>query len=177
MNKIKILFTIIIMITGLTVQGFCADVAKIGIIDFQKILIESSAGKMAQKKINEKGAELKNKLQEMKDAVEELNMSLERESLVMSAEKRNEKQREIRIKVNDFKQQQVEFEREFKQLEARIVQDIQKEVFELAQIIGKEDGYLLIIGKQAAGVIYSPDHINITDLVIQRYNKQFAEKK
>lgn len=159
------------------VPGYSADVAKIGVIDFQKILTESSAGKQAQKEISEKGAELKAKLEEMKNEVEEMNLTLERESLVMSNDKKAEKRREMRIKINDFKQKQVEFENEFKAMESRIVMSIQKDVRAIAQEMGTEQGFLLILMKEAAGIVYSPDHVNITDQVIEKYNKKLAEKK
>ncbi len=173
MRKIKLLFCVLI-IACYSMPAWSADVAKIGIIDFERVLNESSAGKKAREEINQKGEDLKAKLEQMKKEVEELNLNMEREALVMSKDKRTEKQREIRIKVNDFKQKQREFEKEFKILEGKMVREIQKEVHDIAQIIGKEQGYLLILMKEAAGIIYSPEHINITDLVVERYNKKIA---
>ncbi|MBU0464729.1 MAG: OmpH family outer membrane protein, partial [Proteobacteria bacterium] len=105
MKKIIAILSVFIFL-GIIPQAFCADVAKIGIFNFQKILTDSSAGKMIQKEINEKGNELQKKLQIEKDSLDELNKAIEREALVLSPEKQNEKQREFRIKVNDFKKMQ-----------------------------------------------------------------------
>ena len=80
-----------------------ADVAKIGVIDFQKILQNSSAGKYAQAEINKKGKQMESDLAKKGAAIEEKKKQIERESLVMSKEMREEKQREIRIQINDLK--------------------------------------------------------------------------
>ena len=121
MKKIIIILSAIIFSFGFISGGFCADVAKIGVIDFQKILKDSSAGKMTQKQISEKGAELQKKLQAEKIQLDELQKSFEREALVLSPEKQQEKQREFRIRVNDFKKMQEDFSGQFKQLEVKLL--------------------------------------------------------
>jgi len=171
MRKSAIAFTLIIFILGLVPVAYSADVAKIGIINFQKILKESSAGKMAQKDINDKGSELKERLNKEKKELEDMDKAFQREALVISPEKRKEKERAFRIRVNDFKKMQADFKKEFKILETNIINRIQKEVFDIAQQVGKEGGYMMILERKVAGVIYIPDNIDITDQVIKRYNK------
>ena len=168
--KKSILTLFVFLILGIISQGFCADVAKIGVIDFEKILKESSAGKMTQKLIAEKGSEFQKKLTAEKAQLDEMKKSFERESLVLSPEKQQENQREFRIRVNDFKKMQETFSREFKQLEVKHLNQMQKDVFEIANVMGKKEGYLLILEKKTAGIIYHPAQINITDKVIKEYN-------
>ncbi len=60
MKKQAILITALIFIFGITMSAFGADVAKIGILDFQKILNESSAGKIVQKQLRTKLKEINN---------------------------------------------------------------------------------------------------------------------
>ena len=147
-----------------------ADVAKIGIINFQKILKSSNAGKKAQAEITKKGKALEKKLAKIRDDIQALKKKIERDALVMSPEKRNEKEREFRIKINDFKESQKKFTNEFKKFEEVIIQKIQKEVFELVEKIGKKEGYLLIIERNF--VVYMPNSLDITEHLIKLYNKQ-----
>ena len=154
--------------------GFAADVAKIGVVDIQKVLLTSAAGKIAKAEISKKAREMEATLNEKKTEIQKLQESLERESLVMSKEKRDEKEREIRIKVNDIKVLKGKFEKDLKILENKVVQQIQKEFESLAQDIGREQGYLLIVTNQT--VIYAPNTIDITDELIQKYDAAFAEK-
>ena len=106
--------------------------------------------------------------------IEELRKQLERESMVMSKEKREEKEREIRIKLNDFKSLQQRYRTQLQALEKKLVNALLKEVSALVEEIGKKEGYLLIINN--TGVLYSPNSINITDQLIKQLNARYAKK-
>jgi outer membrane protein len=67
MKKTIIALTVIILIFGFNSTVFCADSLKIGVVNFQKILKESSAGKMTQKQMKEKGDVFQQKLQDKKN--------------------------------------------------------------------------------------------------------------
>ncbi len=175
MKKQTVFITTLIFIFGIALSAFGADVAKIGILDFQRILNESSAGKMTRKNISEKGTGFQNRLKAEKEQLDEMKKAFEREALVLSPEKQAEKQREFRIRVNDFKKMQDNFGKEFKGLEIKLLNKIQGEVFKIANEIGKEEGFLVIIEKKAGGVIYHPEQIDITEKVIKKYNLSTAK--
>lgn len=174
MKKLILLGFAFGLMISMSPVAFSADVAKIGIVSFDKIMKESSAGKMNQKQLNAKGQELKERLKKEKDSLDELNKALEREALVLSADKKREKEREFRIRVNDFKKMQEDFAKELKTMEIKLVNEMQKAVFEIANDMGKKEGFLLIIERKNAGVIYAPDHVDITDAVIKKYNAKVA---
>ena len=173
-KTIRFMIFSLVFIFLTTVSVFSADVAKIGIVDFQKIMSNSSAGKLIQKKLQAKGNEFSQKLQDMQKEILELEKNLKRESMVLSQEKRNEKGREYRIKVNDFNQAKKKLQYDLKNLENKEINKMQKNVFEIVQKIGKKEGYLLVIEKKTAGVIYHPESIDMTDKVIKAYNKLSA---
>jgi len=150
--------------------AMAADVAKIGVIDFQKVLTESEAGKSVQGRIQEKGKEMEKSLMALGQEIEALSEQMTREAMVMSKEKREEKQREIEIKKYDFQSLQKKFQMEFRELESVEVDKLKNEIFALAEKIGKKEGYLLIIEKTAA--IYYPTSIDMTDVLIEAYNKK-----
>lgn len=168
----KILAVGVLSFFFLTGASSAADGAKIGVVDFQKILEISNAGKSAQVEINKQGKQMETDLKDRGAEIEDIEKKLERESLVMSKEVRDEKQREMRIKIGDFKALQQKYMEDFKALENRIISRIQKEVVELVQEIGKKEGYTLIVEKRTGGVVYAPTSIDITDAVIQVYNTQ-----
>ena len=173
MRAIKRVLAVSILgvVVPLTVS-YGADVAKIGVIDMQRVLETSSAGKAAISEIKQQKQVMESELQRKKGEIEDLRKQLERDAMVLSREKREEKEREGRIKLNDFKTMQKRYVAELKQQEKRHHQRIQKDVFELIQQIGKKEGYLLIVNK--VGVLYSPMSIDITDQLIKDYNIKFA---
>jgi outer membrane protein len=175
MKKILIAVITLALVAGFS-PVFGADVAKIGVVDFEKILKESSAGKLTQKELSSKGEEFKLKLKNEKDGLDELSKAFEREALVLSPEKKKEKEREFRIRVNDFKKMQKEISKEFKGIEIKLINQMQKDVFQIVDELGKEEGFLLIIERKTAGVIYRPSNVDITDAVIKKYNAMAAKK-
>ncbi|MEZ4603421.1 MAG: OmpH family outer membrane protein [Desulfobacterales bacterium] len=105
-----------VMLWGTAV--YAADVAKIGIIDFQRVLTESEAGKSVQAQIQKKGREMEQSLVELGQRSKPFPSRWAEESMVMSKEKREEKQRELEIKKYDFQSMQKKFQMEFRELEA-----------------------------------------------------------
>lgn len=176
--KKRILFPAALIIAAMfTCSAFAADATKIGVVNFEKILKESSAGKMMQKELKAKLDELQAKLQAEEKKVKDLSAALERESLVLSAEKKLERQRELRDKADDLKKMNADYTQEMKILQNKRMNQIQKDIFDITNKMGKAQGYILIIEQKIAGVIYAADKVDITDEIIKEYNSTYAKKK
>ncbi|MEE4262915.1 MAG: OmpH family outer membrane protein [Desulfobacteraceae bacterium] len=155
--------------------SLAADVAKIGVIDFQKVLETSTAGKVIQSKLKTQNEKMTADLQSKGAEIEKISQRLERESMVMSKEMREEKEREQRIKVNDFKTLQKNYRSELQKLQVELMQQLQTDITTITQEIGKKEGYLLIMDKR--GVVYAPTSVDLTDKIIQAINKKSAKDK
>ena len=157
----------------LTGGGFAADVAKIGILDAQRVLEVSSAGKAAQASIKAAGNQRTDDLKKRAEEFKALEEQLKREAMVMSQEKRDDKSRELKIRKVEIEDLQKKYSREMSQMQQQLLNKIQADIVKLTQKIGKEDGYLLILTKDNA--IYYPSSIDITDKLIESYNATFAK--
>ena len=155
--------------------SFAADVAKIGVIDLQKILETSTAGKAIQAELKKEKDKMEGDLKKKGAEIENIRKRLERESMVMGKEMRDEKERESRIKINDFKSLQKRYRSNLQKLEGGLMNRLKTDIDEIVKQIGKKGGYLLIINK--FGVLYSPNSIDITDNVIGKLNAKYAKKK
>ena len=167
--------SIIIIIIFVSHHVFAADVAKIGVIDLQKILETSSIGKFIQSELKTQKDKMEGDLKKKGAEIENIRKRLERESMVMGKEKREEKERESRIKINDFKSLQKKYRSDLQKHEGRLMKQLSDDINEIVNQMGKKEGYLLIINK--LGVIYSPNSIDVTDKVIGKLNTKFAKKK
>jgi outer membrane protein len=154
---------------------FAADVAKIGVINLQKILETSAAGKSIQAELKKEKDKMESELKKKGAEIENIRKRLERESMVMGKEMRDEKERESRIKINDFKSLQKKYRSDLQQLEAGLINQLKSDIDDIVQKMGKKEGYLLIINK--FGVIYSPNSIDVTDKTIKELDKKFAKRK
>ena len=151
-----------------------ADVAKIGVLNMQRVLSTSDAGKAAQAEIKTQRDKMLQDLKVKGAEIDALGKQFERESMVMSKEKREEKEREYRIRINDFKTLEKRYNTQSQDLQKRLLNGIVKDVFALVEEIGKNEGYLLIVRRE--GVVYSPGSIDITDELIKQMNASFAKK-
>jgi outer membrane protein len=154
--------------------SLAADVAKIGVINLQRVLETSNPGKSAQAEIKKQKDKMETDLKQKGAEIEEIRQRLEREAMVMSKDAREEKEREARIKLNDFKTLQKRYRTELQNLEKKLISQLQDEVTTLVNAIGKNEGYLLIISN--IGILYAPNSIDITDKLIQQLNENFAKK-
>ncbi len=172
MKKIAGVFaSVIFCLLVFSASAFGADVGRIGIIDFQRVLLESEAGKSVQAEIQQKGRSMESDLMKMGEEIESMMRQMQRDSMVMSAERREQQQRELEIRRYDFQTMQKKYQSEFREMEVNMLDKLRDEVFDIAESIGQREGYMLIIERSAA--IYFPSTIDITDKLIQAYNEQF----
>lgn len=158
-------------VMGVAAVAGAADV-RIAIIDFQRILDDSRAGKAAQESINQQGRQMESELKAKGDALEQMKEQLQKDALVMSKETREEKEREFRIQINDFRESQQEFAKKAREMQIRAMGKIRQEIDTLAKAYAEEKGFTLMIEKQEAGVIYAPAQLDVTDEIIRRYDAQ-----
>jgi len=176
MRAVKCTFAILLLILFFATNSlFAANVAKIGVIDLQKILATSTSGKAIQAQLKSQKDKMESDLKQKGSEIEKISKRLERESMVMSKEMREEKEREQRIKINDFKSLQKKFRSDLQKLEGQLMNQLQQDIKGLVDAIGKKKGYLLIINKY--NVLYSPDSIDITDDLIKQLNAKTAKRK
>ncbi|MEJ2099374.1 MAG: OmpH family outer membrane protein [Desulfobacterales bacterium] len=155
-------------------QAVAADVAKIGIVNLQRVLETSDPGKAARDVIEKEKDKMLQEMKEKGAEIEALQKQLERESMVMSKERREEKEREYRIKQNDFRMLNKKNNEKMQGLQKELLDKIFNEVMELTEEIGKKEGYLLII--RGDTVMYAPGSIDISDQLIKKLNESHAKK-
>ncbi len=168
MRKHAIAVTVVLMllIFGLSAGRAAAAGTKIGVVNFQLILETSKRGKAAQAELTAAKKRMEDDLKQKKAELEELRGRLEREAMVMSAEAREEKEREMRIKMNDFKELQRQYTTDLQKMERGLMADIQKAVTEQVKALAEKEGFELILGNLA--VVYAKDSIDVTAKVIRQ---------
>ena len=173
--------TVIVMMTvfaflltsGIT-TGFCADVAKIGTINFQKIFENSTGGKAVKELINTEGQRMEQDLKQNGEEIKALESRLEKDTGIMSKEAREELKWELDRKIADVKALKMKYDRKIQEMQVRLVNEVRQEVLQVIQSHGKKEGYLLIL--EDISVVYAPGNLDITDVIIKLYNEQYAKR-
>lgn len=151
-----------------------ADASKIAVVNLQTVLETSVAGKAAQNELKTQKDKLEADLKQKGTDLQELEKRLQRESMVMSKETREEKERELRIKASDFQALQKRYRSDLQDLERRLMGQLQKDIGDLVAEIGKKEGYVLIISN--IGVLYALPAMDITNRLIQDLNAKSGKK-
>ncbi|MCP3923674.1 MAG: OmpH family outer membrane protein [Desulfobacterales bacterium] len=175
--KLKLGIVTTLLIFALTGSVFSADVAKIGIVDFQKILAVSEGGKKVSEILKSEVQLRKKQLMGKQKELQAKKEQMEREALVVSDEAKRKKMIDYQKMVYQLKQLNVKFNRAIQNLNNKNTRIIEIEIQKIVKKIGKQEGFLLIVGKAQAGVLYAPKQIDITDKVIKKYNAVFAKQK
>jgi outer membrane protein len=141
---------------------------RIAVIDTEKILLSSQAGKKAVadlKKLQEQREnDLRTRAQELKDLQTKINdgrLSLAQDKLSDLSKQAEEKEIALRRLQDDAN-------RELTKKRDEMLGQIDDRVMPVINQVGKELGYTLIFRKFESGLIYADDAIDITSVVIQR---------
>ena len=141
---------------------------RIAVIDTEKILLSSAAGKKAMadlKKLQEtKENDLRARAQELKDLQAKINdgrLSLAQDKLADMAKQAEEKDIQLRRAQDDAN-------RELTKKRDDMLAQIDERVMPVINKVGHELGYTLIFRKFESGLIYADDAVDITGIVVQR---------
>ena len=156
-----------VALVALSVPAAAADV-KIAVVNLQTVLETSVAGKAAQDQLKSQRDKLEGDLKQKGNELQELEKRLQRDSMVMSKETREDKEREFRIKASDFQALQKKYRSDLQDLERQLMGDLQKDISTLVSEISKKEGYQLVISN--IGVLYSQPSIDITTRLVQELN-------
>jgi outer membrane protein len=155
---------------------FCAspllaqEPSKIGYVDVQKALNASTAGRTAVEKLRALFEERKVELEREKASIEQRKDELDKQALLMNDATRRERQDEIRRLERDWTRKINDSKEEMSQQEARFLDQIRREIQTVIDELGQEQGYLLILEKNASAVMYAPESIDLTEEVVKRYD-------
>ncbi len=171
---------LVILILSFCITMFSSTVAaeiKIGIVDLQKALNESEAGKQAKKDLEEI-IKAKQKLIDQKGKeIEKLKEEIDKQASVLSEKALRQKQDELDRKMRDYKRFVQDAQDEVKRKEAQLTEEILKELRKVIDEIGKKENFTLILEKVEGVVLYTDETVDITQKVIETYNKKIKKNK
>ncbi len=153
---------------------FSADL-KIGVMNVQKIIVESDAGKAAKTRFDKKMKELQSSFKGDEDALKALQEEIKKKSSAWSEEKRAEKVREFQKSGRELKAKTDDARFEMKAMQDKELEPILNALEKVVDAYGKENNYTAILDSKN-GVIYFDDKIDISDAIVKKLNGALAAK-
>ena len=148
---------------------------KLGVIDVERILTDSTRGKKALEELTKLRDQKNNDLQAKRTEVEQLRERFAESRLTLAEDKLAEMERQLEDKTLELRRSQDDAQREVQKKQQEEFAKIEREIMPIIQAVGKESGYTMIFNKFQGGLVFADDSVDVTDLVIERFNAAGAQ--
>ena len=165
-NKMKIIILIIVSLTFAETS--------IGCHDSQNIFNQLEEARQAQVEIEKKQRSLEAEYLDMVSKADSLYKDFEQKSILMSEDRRKEKERELMAyqeKIQMFQMQNMGPEGTLYKEYEKLVGPIEKKILDAIQKIGNERGYDYILDSSRAGIVHALDSHKLDDYVLEELRK------
>jgi outer membrane protein len=171
MKKVLVLAVSLAVVCLFRVSLATAQPAKIAVIDLDKFQKTSKSFQKAGAVFKKKLEDLQKKLDDERNAVAKLEEEFKKQSMMLSLDAQEDKRRELEKKRRYYKYLYDEFSQEMKETETEAIKKVMQELEKVVEKIGQKEGYTLIVEKRTPGLIYFNKTMDITDRVIEAYDK------
>ncbi|MBE0604070.1 MAG: OmpH family outer membrane protein [Deltaproteobacteria bacterium] len=151
-----------------------AEGIRIAVVDVNKVLNQSEAGKAAKKKMEARYEELKKSIDAKQEEAKKLKEEIDKQKLMLGKEKLKEKEDALQAKVIELRKLTQEGEREMQGRQGELTREILKQIEGHIEAVVKAEKYDLVL-ERSAGVVHVVDSMDITPRVLELLNKSPKE--
>ena len=170
LHKALVLFGLAaILVWGTAAQD---EPVRIGIVDIDQVVSSTEEGKAARQELERKQREAQAEIEPMYARYQEQEEDLKQKRFVLSEEALFQKQLDLEEIRRQIQNKGKELEDQLKLDQARIEGPIKRKLLEIIQETGKGAGFSLILQRGGAGVLYSREALDITDMIVEKYNQK-----
>ena len=159
---------VFLMIAVLSSVPARAAGTKVAVINIQKVLLDSSAGKKARSKMEKKMNQLKAGLKKDEDALIALQKEIEKKSSAWSDTKKQEKAMQFQKMRRDLGVKQDDANLTMKQLQEKNLTPIMKKLESIVTEVAKAKGYAIVLPRNS--VLYVDKSADITAAATKALN-------
>lgn len=161
-------FTLCTAVTISAAEG--SDGLKIGIMNVQKVLVQSEPGLKAKEVFEKKKSELEAGFETEQQLLQEMQLDIEKKSSVWTKEKRDEEILEFNRMRRDLQTKTEDARMEMKRLQDKELEPIIQELEKVVDTFGEKNGYSMILDSKN-GVIFYNTALDVSDALIEELNK------
>ncbi|MCB9591194.1 MAG: OmpH family outer membrane protein [Sandaracinaceae bacterium] len=147
-----------------------AQATRIAVVDLQRALNETEDGRTAKRRLKALFNRRQQALDKRQTELKALKTEIEAQQKVLSREALQKRVEEYQKAFVELQSTYVEYQRELAAKEAQLTREIIARMERILRRIGQAEGYALIVERNEGGVVWVPSNLDVTDLVIQRYN-------
>ncbi|MGQ9857874.1 MAG: OmpH family outer membrane protein [Thermodesulfobacteriota bacterium] len=150
--------------------AWSASTVKIGYIDLQKIIEKSSKGKELRERVQQLRQDKERILSAKQEELVRMRQDFQQKAMTLSDRARLDKEQELRQKEIELQNLSESFRQEVLMEGKKLQMLMFKDLSEVVKRIGQQEGFTMIIDKDAT--LFVSESIDITDKVLQQYDSQ-----
>jgi len=170
MRALRSLFLVATVVAWAASAG--AQEVKIGIVDIDQAVNATEQGKKARDELAKKRKAAEAQLKPLMEKGRALAEEIQSKRFVLSEEALYQKRLDLAEIENDARARMSELEGQYKVDYERLVGPLRQKLLEIITEIGKSEGFTVIFERNSPGLLYAREALDVTDLVIQRFNKK-----
>jgi outer membrane protein len=143
---------------------------RVAVIDVNRVLTTSVPGKAAYNRLKALQDEKMARAQKMDDEIKALDNDINTKKISLSEEKLNDMQKQLSDKKIAMQRYAQDADREIGEARDHALQELNGKIMPVVDQVGKEMGLAAIFNKYESGLIYASEAIDITEMVIKRFN-------
>ncbi len=143
---------------------------KIGIVDLDQAVNSTAEGRAAREELARKQRDAEAKIQPLLERMKEMEEDFKAKRFVVSDEARFQKQLDMVEVQNEIESKVKELKGQLQVDEQRLRGPLLTKLGNIIEQVGKENGFTMILRRGAPGLLYSREALDVTDLVVEKYN-------
>ena len=165
---------VLLALASILVWGTAAqdEPVKIGVVDVDQAFNSTVEGKAAREELSRKQREAEATVQPLIEELRQKDEELKVKRFVLSDEALFQRQLDLQELRGTLELRVKELQRKLEVDQTRLNGPLQKKLLEIINEAGKGSGVAVIFGRSAPGVLYTREALDITDLVIEKYNQK-----
>jgi len=165
---------VLLALGALLVWGTAAqdEPIRIGIVDIDQAISSTDEGKAAREEFARKQREAEQQMQPLMDRYKGVEEELKAKKFVLSEEALFQKQLDLAEMRNLIQNKIKELEGQLQVDQKRLEGPLTAKLVEIISDVGKTQGFTLILRRGTPGVLYTREALDVTDLIIKRYNQK-----
>lgn len=150
---------------AVSVEAQGSKSSKIGYVDLQRTLNETSAGKKARKKLESDKKRKQKELDKDQKKLQKFAAELDKQRVVLKPDVLRQRERELQEKYVKLQETYLKLQQDLAKMEAKLVSDIFRKASPVIKEIAKNKGYKMILEKNESAVLWADPALDITSEV------------
>jgi len=150
---------------------------RIGVVDPQKVLEETEAGKRAKDSLSNFMKNRQSLIELEEKELKRMEEDIVKQASILSATARREREEQFRRRAIEFQQKANELNREIQEKQKEVLEGFREKVEKIVARVAQQMGLLVVMEKGRGGAtVYNDSTLDISPQVIEEFNRSLPGK-